>query len=165
MWMLENLLDLPGTAGESLFFEDSCPTSQLGMLSHQRAQLSLSTRAGGFERSSAEAQRMPPSVGSVVATVPEVLADLSDDIGEKIGRELPHSDLVRRIRRNIKDLHDVHGVSEESMANVVRESWRDKAFRAGEQGASGQSTREVLPAHDAETTNSSKDPAKIGVTR
>ena len=42
------------------------------------------------------------------------------------------------------------------MANIVPESWRDRAFRAGEQDASGQLTAEVLPAHDAETTSSSK---------
>ena len=42
MWMLGNLHDLSGTAGESSFFEDGCPTSQLMLLPHQRAQ-ALST--------------------------------------------------------------------------------------------------------------------------
>ena len=50
----------------------------------------------------------------------------------------------------------MHGASEEALANIVPESWRDRAFRAGRQGASGQLVEEVLPAHDAETISSSK---------
>ena len=42
------------------------------------------------------------------------------------------------------------------MANVGPGSWRDRAFRAGEQGVSGQSVADVLPAHDAEAISSSK---------
>ena len=42
------------------------------------------------------------------------------------------------------------------MATSVPESWRDRAFQAGEQSASGQSISDVLPAHDDETTSSSK---------
>ena len=92
----------------------------------------------------------------MVATVPEALAVLSGTIGENVRRGLPDSDLVRRIWKSIRDLRDVHGVSEEAMETIVPESWRDRAFRAGEQSASGQSIIEVLPAHGAETTSSSK---------
>ena len=88
--------------------------------------------------------------------VPEVLADLSGAIGEKVRREPSDSYLVRRIWESVRDLRDVHGVSEEAMANIVPESWRDRAFRAGEQGASGQSIADILPAHDAESTSSNK---------
>ena len=40
----------------------------------------------------------------------EVLADLSGAIGNKVRRELPNTDLVRRIWNSIKDLRDMHGV-------------------------------------------------------
>ena len=53
---------------------------------------------------------MSASVGSLVATVPEVLADLSGAIGNKVRRELPDSDLVRHIWNSVKDLRGVHGV-------------------------------------------------------
>ena len=89
MWMLETLLDLSGTAEESLFFEDGCPTSQLMLLPHQRAQASLSPGAGGFGLSSVEARRVSASVGSMMSTVPEVLADLSGSAGEKSGGDFP----------------------------------------------------------------------------
>ena len=134
------------------------------MLPHQQAQASLPTAAGGFGISLAEARRMSASVGRMVATVPEVLADLSGTTGEKVRRGLPDSDLVRRIWKSIRDLRDVHGVSEEAMETIVPESWRDRAFRAGEQSASGQSFAEVLPAHDAETTSSSKAQHRIRET-
>ena len=130
LWMLEKLLDLPGAAEESSFFADGCPTNMLTLQRHQQAQASQSTGAGGFGLSSAEARRMSASVGSLAATVPEVLADLSGATGNKVRRELHDSDLVQRIWNSGRDLRV-------DMANIVPESWRDRAFRAGEQGASG----------------------------
>ena len=156
LWMLEKLLDLPGAAKEPSFFADGCPTNMLTLQPHQQAQASLSTGPEGFGLSSTEARRTSAIVGSLVVTVPEVLADLSGAIGDKVRRELLDSDLVQRIWNSVRDLRDVHGVSEEAMTNVVPESWRDRAFRAGEQGASGQSVADVLPAHHAETISSSK---------
>ena len=162
LWMLEKLLDLPGAAEESSFLADGCPTNVLTLQPHQQAQANLSTGVRGFGLSSAKARRVSASVGSLVATVPEVLADLSGAIGNKARRVLPDSDLVRRIWNSVRDLRDMHGVSEEAMANIVPESWRDRAFRAGEQGASGQSVADVLPAHDAETFRSSKVQHRLG---
>ena len=54
--------------------------------------------------------------------MPEVLADLSGAIGEKVRRGLLDSDLVRRMWKSVRDFRDVHGVSEEAMANIVPES-------------------------------------------
>ena len=91
MWMLERLLELPGTAAdESSFFEDGCPANQLTLQPHQKAQASLSPGGGGFGLSSAESRRVSASIGSLVATVPEVLVDLSDLLGERVRRELPN---------------------------------------------------------------------------
>ena len=160
--MLEKLLDLPGAAEESSYFADGCPTNLLTLQPHQQAQASLSMGARGFGLSLAEARRMSASVGSLVAMVPEVLADLSGAIGNKVRRELPDSDLVRRIWNSVRDLRDVRGVSEEVMANIVPESWRNRAFRSGEQGASGQSVAGVLPAHDAKTISSSEAQHRLG---
>eukprot|EP00904_Undaria_pinnatifida_P007452 jgi/Undpi1/3837/HiC_scaffold_16.g07206.m1 len=135
--MLQILIDLPGAAEESSFFADGCPTNMLTLQPHQQAQASLSTGAGGFGLSSAEARRMSAFVGSLVATVPEVLADLSGAIGKKVRRELPESDLVRRIWNSTRDLRDVHGVSEEAMANIVR--------KAGETEHLEQDSKDQLP--------------------
>ena len=85
--MLENLLELPGTTEESSFFEEECMAERFTLLPHQRAQASVSTGAGGFRVSSAEARRMSASVGSLVATLSAVLADLSVSLGEKVRKE------------------------------------------------------------------------------
>ena len=95
---------------------------------YQQAQASMSTGVGGFGLWSAEARRVSASVGSLVAIVPEVLADLPGAIRDKVRRELLDSNLVRRIWHNVRDLRDVHGVSRESMASIVPESWRDRVF-------------------------------------
>ena len=109
--MLEKLLDLPGAAQESSFLVDGCPKKMLTLQPCQESKASLSTAAGGFGLSSAETRRMSAFVGSLVATVPEVLADLSGAIGDKARTELPDSDLARRIWNSVRDLRDVHGVS------------------------------------------------------
>ena len=58
MWMLENLLEVPGTAEGASFFEEGCMAERFTLLPDQRAQASLSTGAGGFGMSSAESRRM-----------------------------------------------------------------------------------------------------------
>ena len=123
MWMLENLLSLSGTTEELSFFENGWPASELGLIVYQRGQAKLSTGAGGFGLSSAEARKIPGSVGRMVATVLEILSDLSGAIEAKVRTGLPGSDLVRRIRNSVQDLRDVNGVPEEAMANIVPESW------------------------------------------
>lgn len=114
-----------------MFFEDGSPTSPLTLLLHQRVQASLSTGAGGFGLTSVGARRVSASVGSMVATVPEVVADLSGATGEN-WRELPGSDLVRHIWRSIKDLRDVHGLSEEVIGTSCR---KDGGAGHSEQGS------------------------------
>ena len=91
-------------------------TKRLTPLPHQHAQASLSTEAGMFRMSSAEARRMPASVGSLVETLPAVLADLSDSLGEKVRRSLPDSELVNSIWEGVRGLRDDGGVTEEEMA-------------------------------------------------
>ena len=49
IWMFENLLELPGTAGKLSFFQERCMAERLTLLPHQRAQASSSTGAGGLE--------------------------------------------------------------------------------------------------------------------
>ena len=141
-----DLVDISGREEGTSFCENGCPASQLVLQPYQQAQARLITVAGGFRLASGEARRMSASVGSLVATVPEVLAGLCGSIGDKVRRYLPDSDLVRRIRNSIRDLRDVLGVSEEAMANIMPESWRDRACRGGGQEASRRSVAEVSVA-------------------
>ena len=104
----------------------------------------------------AEARRTSASVGSLVATLPAVLADLSGSLGEKVRRNLPGSELLTSIWEGVRGLRDDGGVIEEEMSDVVPRGWRDRAFRPEKVSASGNSDLEVSEAHDAETTNSHK---------
>ena len=70
---------------------------QLTLLPHQRAQGSWSTGAGGSGMSSAKARRISAAMGSLVATLHAVLADLCGSLGEKVRRNLPGSELVTSI--------------------------------------------------------------------
>ena len=94
--------------------------------------------------------------------MPEALADLSGPLRQTFGRELPNSDLVRRIWSSIRDLCNTHGVSEEALANVVPESFRTRPYRANETGESRESDVEVLPAQDAETGSPHKAQHTVG---
>lgn len=76
------------------------------------------------------------------------------------GEGCPTKNPSADVWRSVRDLRDVRGVSKE--ANTAPESWRDRAFREVEQGASRQSMVEVLPAHDAETTSPSKVQHRLG---
>ena len=92
---------------------------RLTLLPHQRAQASLSTGAGGFGLSSAEARRMSASVGSLAATLPAVLVDLSGSLREKVRRNLPGSKLATGYWKGVPGLRDDGGVTEEDIGEVV----------------------------------------------
>ena len=91
---------------------------RLTLLSHQRAQASLSTGAGGLGMSSVEARRMSASVGSLVAALPAALADFSGSLGQKVRRNLPGSELTS-IGEEVRSLRDDGGVTKREMGEVV----------------------------------------------
>ena len=95
-------------------------------LPHERVQPALSTRAG------VEARRVPASSGSLVATLPAVLADLSGSLGGKVRRNLPESELANGIWEGVRGLRDYGEVTEENMGQVVPRAWIDKAFHPDE---------------------------------
>ena len=111
--------------------------------------------------SSAKARRISAAMGSLVATLHAVLADLCGSLGEKVRRNLPGSELVTSIWEGVRGLRDDGGVTEEEMGKVVPRGWRDRAFHPEEVSAPGKSDREVLAAHDAETTNSHEAQKKL----
>ena len=91
-------------------FEDGFSTNQLALKPYQQAQVSLATGTGGFWLSSAEARTLSASVGSLVATVSEVFADMSGAKEEEVREKLPDSGLVRRIWNSVRDLCNVMGL-------------------------------------------------------
>ena len=96
--------------------------------------------------------------------MPGVLADLSGATGDKVRRELPDPDLVRRIWNSVGDLNYAHGVSkgghgEHRARELARNGLsirRARFFRAISYGT------EVLPAHNAKTVSFSKAQRRLG---
>ena len=68
---------------------------------------------------------------------------------------------MTNIWEGVRSLRDEGGVTEEKMGEVVPRGRRDRAFRPEEVSPSGNSDREVLAAHGAETTNSHKALKKL----
>ena len=135
MWMLERLLELPGTADESSVFEDGCPAKRLTLQPHQISQAILSTGTGGFGLSSPESRRMSASIGSLVATVPEVLADLSSPLGKMSGGSCP-----------IRTSFAAYGVASGTFATSMgyrRRQWRTWSRKAGGTGGFALTRKEL----------------------
>ena len=97
---------------------------------------------------------MSASVGSLVATLPAVLAGLSASIGVNVRRNRPESELETKLWEGGRCLRNDGEVTDEETGRVVPTGWRGKAFRPGEGNASRNSDREVLAAHNAETISS-----------
>ena len=139
VWTPEKLLDLPGAAEESSFLEDVRPTIQLTLQPYQHAQASLFAGVGGVGLSSAEARRMSMSVGSLVATVSEALADMSGAIGDKVRRDLPDSDLVPGAFGTASGTSAMFmGFQRKPWRTSCRTAGRKEPFEKGEQVASGE---------------------------
>ena len=139
--MLETLLDLPGAAEALSFFEGVCPTNRLTLQPYQQAQASLSSGAGGFGRPSAEARDANlrrklcgDDAGGALVIALVIRPALW---GKHLCGTCPIQTLFGVLGASQTSAMCM-GVSEEVMANIVPESWRDRVFRAGEQGASGQ---------------------------
>ena len=119
----EKILGIPGAVGAQPYFQEGCPDSHLTLKHHQQAQARLSTEAGRFGLPSTEARRMPVSIGSRVGTLPEVLADLTGPLGNKLRRGLPESSVIAQLEDSLLEIRDIWGVSQEAMAGIVPEPW------------------------------------------
>ena len=96
-WAYVEILELRGAAEASSFFQEGCLDSRLTLEPYQQAQARLSTGAGGLGLSSTEVRRISASIGSRVGTLPEVLADLTESLGNKLRRGLPESNTIAHL--------------------------------------------------------------------
>lgn len=105
---------------------------------------------------------MSALTGSLVATLPEILAYLSGSIGVKVWRNTPESELVSSILEGVRRLRGDGEIKDKGMGQVVTTGWTHNAFRPEKVSATGNSGRQVLAPHDAETINSHKSQKQIG---
>ena len=122
-WAYEKILELPGAAEAQSFFEEWCPDDRLTVQPHQHAQARLSTGARGSGLPSAEARRLSASNGSKMGILPEVLADFTGPLGDRVRRGLPESRIIAQLGGSLWETRDKWGVTKEQMAGIVPESW------------------------------------------
>ena len=108
------------------------------------------------------ARRMSAFIGSRVETLPEVLADLTGPLGDRVRTGLPETSIIAQLGGSLREIRDTWRVSKEAMAGIIPESWLE--WGRGEEGDQAARTPEadMLAAHDAVTTNSRKAQQKLG---
>ena len=109
-----------------------------------------------------EARRMSASIGSKVVILPEVLADLTGPLGDRLRRGLPESRIIAQLGGSLQEIPDKWGVTKEEMAGIVPECWLEWGLGAEEDAAPTPPEVVILAAHDAVTINSRKTPHKLG---
>ena len=75
---------------------------------------------------------------------------------------LPESSIITQLGGSVREIRDTWGSSKEAMAGIVPESWLERGL--GAEGGQAPRTPEadMLAAHDAVTTNSTKAQQKLG---
>ena len=105
---------------------------------------------------------MYASIESKVGILPEVLADLTGPVGDRVRRGLPESRIIARLGGRLWEIRDTWGVTKEEMAGIVPESWSEWGLGAEGDTALRPLKVDILAAHDAVTTNSRKAQHHLG---
>ena len=58
---------------------------------------------------STEARRMSASIESRVGTLPEILADLTGPLGDRVRRRLPESSIITQLGGSLREIRDTWG--------------------------------------------------------
>ena len=94
--------------------------------------------------------------------MPEVLADLTGPLGDKLRRGLPESSIIAQLGDSLREIRDTWGVTKEAMAGIVPESLMEWGLEAKKTLAPRPPEADMLAAHHAGTTNSRKARQKLG---
>ena len=65
---------------------------------------------------------MSAFIGSKVGILPEVLADLTGQLGDEVRRGLRESSIIAHLGGSLREIRDVCGVTKKAMAGIVPES-------------------------------------------
>lgn len=123
MWVLESSMGLRDTDDEEDLFQNGHQPTGFKLKPYQQAQARLSTGPGGLGLPAAVMRRFSASLGNLVGTLPAVIAALTAPLGESMKDNISATVLVKRMGEAIQELHQEHGVSEESLKGVLSPSW------------------------------------------
>ena len=77
-------------------------------------------------------------------------------------RRLPESSIITQLGGSLREIQDTWGVSKEATEGIVPESWQEWGLGAEGDQAPRSPEADMLAAHDAVTTNSTKAQQKLG---
>jgi len=149
-WSLEHIMGLPGAAPAAVFFGDE-GEHHLTLAHHQRLQTQMSLSSGGLHLASAAHTAAAAYVGSLLVTLPALLADLvADPLGAVFRDGIPHTATVRALwsaTRSLGPGEGNRGISAERLRTILPPSWVDWALAA----EFTVPTLATLAAHDCPT--------------
>jgi hypothetical protein len=145
LWTLEHVMGLPDSRSEAEFLPDM-NADELVLEQHQQLQACMSLASGGLGMASAEHTKEAAYVGSLVATLPALLADLVGDAhGAAFRERIPHAATIRALWLALRALGpDGRRISVEGLNAILPPSWIEWALAE----AYTVPTLEMLAAHD-----------------
>ena len=117
-WAYENILELPRASEAQSFFQEGAPGTQLTLNPHQQAQARLSTGTGRLGLPLTAVRRMSAFIGSRVGTLPEVLADLTGPLGDRVRTGPPETSIIAQLGGSLREIRDTWGVSKLSLIHI-----------------------------------------------
>ena len=108
-WAHELTLELPEAVESPPLLQKGCPDNQPTLKPYQQAQGLLSTGVRGLGLPSTEVRRISGLSGHRVEILPEVLADLTGPLGNRVRSWLPESSVVAQSRGSLREIQDVRG--------------------------------------------------------
>jgi hypothetical protein len=148
-WTLEHIMGLPDASTEAAFLPHMS-TDELVLEPHQRIQTCMSLSGGGLNMASATHTAQAAYVGSLIATLPALLADLVGDAHAADFRALiPHTATVKALWSAVKALGPGgRGIAVEKLKAILPPSWVDWA----QAEAYATPSLQLLAAHDCPAT-------------
>ena len=104
---------------------------------------------------------MSASVGRRVEILPEVLADLTGPLRDRVRRGLRESSIAAQLD-SLREIRDTWGVTIEAMPSIVWESWLEWGLGVKGDHAPRPPEAHILAAHGAVTSNFRKAQQRLG---
>ena len=104
---------------------------------------------------------MSASIGGKVGILPEVLADVTVPVGNRMRKGLPESRIIAQLGGSLREIRDTWAVTKEEMAGIVPGPRMQWGLRAERDAAPKSPEIDMLAAQDAVTINSQKAPHKL----
>ena len=147
-WAYEKIHELPGAAEEQSFFEEGRPDDRLTLQPISRLKHACLPEWEGSGCLRRKRGECPPLLGARWGSYPEVLADLTGPLGDRVRRGLPESRIIAQLGGSLREIRDQSGVTKEEMASIVPESWLEWGLGTEGDAPPRSPVVDILAAHD-----------------